>query len=166
MGALSILEDVRNLARILDAPVVFTKSLGDHFAQSNSDEARPVVDRAAHHIAPTLYLICGEDNSDDHLSALALGTQIVCLGVEACCSTVAASRYACVGPLGAMVRGFATAAEAPSALHSAPPIAGTIKERMASANPNAFSPCSDAVELFSDPRELLARLQQDGLWTP
>ncbi len=158
--ALPVLTQVRALASVLGAPLVSTQALA---SQTNTNTS--IVDQDGHTIAPRLYICCGDDGEDRHLSAIALGTQIVSLGLSPRNSSVSASRYALLGPLAETLSALLDAISEcePAACLPSHPMQHLALTPVAA---NTFRPCPDATELFSDPSELLGRLRDDGLWTP
>ena len=163
IDALPVLSQVRALAHALNAPLVSTKAL----AGTLGDGSTPVIDWDAHRIAPQLYLCCGDDGADSHLGAISLGTQIIALGSDPRNRAVSASRYAVLGSLSETLSEFLDAAVAPAASEASSPIIPATKAVLpltAPALADAFTPCPDAVELFSDSSALLARLRADKLW--
>lgn len=165
IDALPVLAQVRKLAHALNAPLVSTKAL----AHEQGDVSTPIVDWDAHRIAPRLYLCCGDDGADSHLRAISLGTPIISMGSEPRNRAICASRYAVLGSLSEALSGLLAAVTAPASEASNPsPDAETkaVLPLRAPALADAFTPCPDAVELFSDSSTLLARLRADKLWNP
>lgn len=163
LQSLPVFSQVRELASLLKAPLVVTKAL----ASNTSVDGVDVVDLSAHIVAPALYLCLGDDGADSHLSAIALGTQIVSLGAEPRNPAVSASRYAVLGPLSETLPALLHAV----ATHTASPPKDQSESKAvlpigAPSMADAFTPCPDAVELFSAPGELLDRLHADRLWVP
>ena len=165
IDALPVLTQVRELAHALNAPLVSTKAL----AQELDDDSTPIIDWDAHRIAPRLYLCCGDDGADSHLGAISLGTQIISIGSEPRNKAISASRYALLGSLSETLSELLDAVTANASEAEVPALyaqTNAVLPLMAPALADAFTPCPDAVELFSDSSTVLARLRADKLWNP